>query len=173
MAAAILANRLDSARFPLRARSAGLRATGGPADDLVEKVLTGRGFDYRSHDSVRATNEVIDRAALVLVMERAHLLEIATTVPDSFAKTFGLTEIVALGNRHGARRKDEPLDQWLSRLCLDRSPATALRGRAEFDVEDPHAGPLSGYERCADQLTRLIDELVILLGAAGVSAPPR
>ena len=163
MAEAILANRMRALAFPLRVHSAGLGAMGGPADEMIRTVLLSRGFEYGGHESTRVTHEAIDRATLVLAMERRHVVDIATTVPGSFAKTFGLTEVVALGDQYGGRRPDESIAAWIRRLQVDRHPRGVLKFSPDFDVADPHGGPPAGYERCADQLTQLIDALVVLL----------
>ena len=146
---------------------------GGPADEFVQRVLLARGFEFSGHASMPVTDRGIADASIVLAMERAHVVQIATNVPGSFAKTFGLTEIVTLGDRKGGRRADEPIAAWVERIQADRLPSDVLKFSPDFDVADPHGGPLAGYERCADQLTRLIDALVVLLGGSDAHSVDR
>jgi protein-tyrosine phosphatase len=169
MAEAILAGRLRDLGAQMRVGSTGLRAVGGPADEIAREVLATRGLDLSRHKSTGVTPRDIMDATLVLVMERAHLIEIGTTVPGSWSRTFGLTEVVALGERHGPRRADESIGEWLARLQVHRDPSGVLQAGTEFDIADPHGGTVAAYERCADQLTRLIDALVVLLCGTGAA----
>ncbi len=156
-------NRLRRIDAPAHVGSAGLRAVGGPPDELAQQALAARGFDRYRHEPNGVTPELIADATVILAMERAHVAEIAMTMPNAFAKTFGLTEIVALGAIHGPRRDEETVSAWLARLQAGRRPVDVLQADATYDIADPHGGSTAGYERCANELTRLIDALIVLL----------
>ncbi len=162
MAEAILADRLHDLELAIRVRSRGMSAVGGAADPGARRALESRGLDLSQHRSARVDLDAINDAVLVLAMERAHVAEIATALPAAFAKTFGLTEIVVLGERHGPRQIDEPLETWLDRIQTGRRSAHVLGADANFDIADPYGGTPAAYERCADNLTRLIDAFVRL-----------
>lgn len=69
--------------------SAGLQAlVGQPVDATAALVLRERGHDPVGHQARQATPSVLGAADLILVMERAHLAQIAREVPHVSGKTF-------------------------------------------------------------------------------------
>jgi len=164
MAEAILAARVGALREPVRARSAGVHAVEAPPSPLAQEVLADRGLDLSAHVAQRVTNDRIADAKLVLTMERGHVAAVVALAPEAFSRTFGLTEIVRLGEQHEARGADEELDAWLARLHAGRRPSDVLRADSSFDITDPYGGSRADYEKCVDRLTHLIDALVVLVG---------
>jgi hypothetical protein len=55
---------------------------------------------------------------------------------DADGRTFLVDELVRLGREVGARRADEPLRDWASRVAA-RRPAGRVVGRPEDEVADP------------------------------------
>ncbi len=163
MAAALLADRLWVGGASFDVVSAGVRAVGGPADETARIVLERRGLDISDHESTQLAGATVAEAALVLVMERAHMPAVTELAPRSFSKVFGLTEIVGLGARHGGRRPNESLTNWVARLHDGRNPSEVLRAGPDFDVVDPHGKSRADYERCADELSRLVNKFAALI----------
>ncbi len=69
--------------------SAGLGAvTGAPIDPVACSVLAAHGIDAHGHVAQRLDQKMVDRADLVLVMERAHLDYLRRVFPSAAGKAF-------------------------------------------------------------------------------------
>jgi protein-tyrosine-phosphatase len=84
-------------RSDIRAESAGLNASNGvPATDNACAAMRRLGLDIASHCSRRLTQDLIDRADLVLAMSAVHRGRIVGSFPEARSK------VVVLGDYAGA-----------------------------------------------------------------------
>ena len=96
MAAALLQARLDSeGRDDWQVLSAGIRAPAGrPASAYAQAEMEERGLDVSDHRSRGVTEELMERADLVLVMARHHAEELSAAFPRHADKVHLLSEMV-------------------------------------------------------------------------------
>lgn len=66
---------------------------GEPADPIVRELLAEKGIDLGSHESSGLTQEELDRADWVLVMEEMHRQAIFYRAPQHLHKVWLLTEV--------------------------------------------------------------------------------
>lgn len=72
----------------LRVRSAGLQAlVGEPADPLTAAAAAAQGVNLKEHVSQQMTSELGAAHDLILVMENAHRIQIATQMPQLSGRT--------------------------------------------------------------------------------------
>lgn len=87
MAQFVLRSRLGEAAVLIE--SAGLGAVPGrPIHPLAEAMLAEHGLSGKSHVARQITPRMVERAGLVLVMERAHLAAVHSLSPQASGKTF-------------------------------------------------------------------------------------
>ncbi|MEG5267194.1 low molecular weight protein-tyrosine-phosphatase [Pseudomonas sp. JDS28PS106] len=73
----------------VKVHSAGIGATPGtPMDPLAIEVLQAHRIPVRPHAARRVDRELLHQADLILLMERAHLLNIMQLAPEVRGKTF-------------------------------------------------------------------------------------
>jgi len=72
------------------AGTAGL--SGAPATAYAREVCAERGVDIRSHESSALTQEVLERAHLVLGMTHDHVTQVGAMAPEAAGRTFLLSE---------------------------------------------------------------------------------
>jgi protein-tyrosine-phosphatase len=97
MAAAIMRRRITELGLDdeVRVESAGVWARGGqPASEDAVTVLAGRGISLTAHRSRPLTQEMLDEADVVLVMEESHRRSIFYLAPAHLRKVLLLTELV-------------------------------------------------------------------------------
>jgi protein-tyrosine phosphatase len=143
--------------------SAGLLDDGRPASAEGVEAMLAWGIDTSAHRSRHLTPDLVTGADLVLGMAREHVREVTLLVPEAFARSFTLKEIVRRGEDVGPVA-DQPLDEWLSKLAAGRRMSDLLGSSADDDVADPIGQPLAAYEATAEQLDDLTARLVRLLG---------
>ncbi len=113
--------------------SAGIAAMPGlRATQETINVMAKNGIDVASHLTQRLTNEMVEEADLVLVMERFHKQEILSRVPGASKKVHLLREF---GGTH--------------------SPDAA-----EIDIVDPIAKPTEVYESCFQTIREAVEKAV-------------
>ena len=82
---------------------------GEPADPIVRELLAEKGIDLGSHESSGLTQEELDRADWVLVMEEMHRQAIFYRAPQHLHKVWLLTEVNRgsgdIGDPYGEGRK--------------------------------------------------------------------
>ena len=87
MAEALLRHRLLAPG--VKVHSAGIGAVSGtPMDPLAIKVLQAQRVPVRPHAARRVDRELLHEAELILLMERAHLLNVLQLAPEVRGKTF-------------------------------------------------------------------------------------
>lgn len=126
-------------------------------------VLARRGIALPDQLSRKLLQGDLQHADLVLAMERAHVRHSVLLVPEAWARTFTLKELVRRGEELGPRPPDESADEWLARAHEGRDRPDLLGDSPLDDVADPYAGPSSAYEAAATEIEDLVDRLVCLL----------
>ena len=90
-------------------------------------------------------------------------------VPAAWPRSFTIRELVRRGDQAGRRPPGEDLAGWLARVHAGRSRQDLLGDSAEDDIADPIGGPLSGYQRTAEELRRLAVALAHLCWTGAVA----
>ena len=162
MAEALLRERLRERSIDASISSAGMSFDGRPATAEAIEAAAGYNVDLTKHRSRVMTAELVDRAGLVLAMERMHAREAVVLTDGAMARTFTLKELVRRGRTAGARRRDETLADWLARVGADRRPMDLMGDSSDDDVADPYLSSPKVYEECIAELDRLVQELVEL-----------
>lgn len=113
MAEALLRARLarDEARRDWQVGSAGVWAVEGrPASAYAIEEMAQRGIDLRAHCSRAITRELMDEAALVLVMTRSHAEALGAAFPEHGHKVYLLSEMVGkeydISDPYGSARRE-------------------------------------------------------------------
>ena len=171
MAEGVLRARLADRGINADVRSAGLTFDGRPATPETVAVAARAGIDLSRHRSRVVDAAMIDRAGVVVGMERMHAREATVLGRDAFSRSFTLKELVRRGRASGARGAGEALDAWLGRVAEGRRPTDLLDG-GDDDVADPYRQSMAVYEQCFTDIAALVDELVPLVWPAeqGVAA---
>jgi protein-tyrosine phosphatase len=136
MAAALLRARLDGRAPHTQVRSAGFVPWPGPPPPAVIAAMRELDLDVSAHASQPLRTAFVREADLVLGMTRDHVWGVLARDPDADARTFLVEELARLGTEVGARRPDESLRGWASRVA-ERRPSGRVVGRAEDEVPDP------------------------------------
>jgi len=162
MAAGLLESMLEERGVAADVSSTGRIDNGIPASAHAVDVLRGRGIDISHHRSRVLNHDQLEASDLVLCMEREHLREAVLLDPQCFPRTFTLKELVRRGQIIGPRLAGETLAQWLRRAGLGRKPQDFLGASVDDDVADPFGSSYANYEDTADELEKLLLELVDL-----------
>lgn len=147
-------------------RSAGLLQGGQPASAHGVDILRERGVDMTAHRSQPITAALLRSSDLILAMAREHVREAVVQVPDVFARTFTLKELVRRGEHVGPRLADQPLERWLSYLHAGRTARELMGPSTEDDVADPIGQPRAAYERMVADLDSYIERAYWLVWGA-------
>lgn len=139
MAEAILSDLLKSRAGAFEISSAGLFAPeGGEANDRAVEVMREEGLDLSEHRTRRLTRDLVERADLILVMERSQRAWIKARHPGAAEKTFTIAEYAWPG-------EDEDIgDPIGGDLDEYRKTAAKLRRALEQVAEKLAAGPVPG-----------------------------
>lgn len=162
MAEALLRERLRARAIDATVSSAGLSFDGREATREAIDAAADYELDLTEHRSRVMTPEFIEAADLVLAMERMHAREATVLADGAFAKTFTLKELVRRGRAAGARREDETLGAWLTRVSEGRRPMDLMGESRDDDVADPYLSTPKVYAACIAELDRLVRELIEL-----------
>jgi protein-tyrosine-phosphatase len=145
-------------------RSVGLLTQGRSSPPELIEVAMNAGVDLSAHRSSLMKVEDLEKADLVIGMGREHVREAVTTSPPVWPRCFTLKEFVRRGRALGVRRPEQSMEAWLSALHQGRRTADLLGSAAEDDVFDPmRTTSQQDFQDCVFQLTRLVEELAILL----------
>jgi len=160
---AALAGRVEGASVS----SAGLFRGGVPASPGSVKALATRGLDLAEHRSRSVTPELLGAADLILGMAKLHVREVVVASPEVFPRTFTLKELVRRGSAVGPRSSAQPLAAWLAAVHEGRRHADLIGDDPADDISDPIGGPDRLYAATADELDRLVGQLVTLAWPVG------
>ena len=162
MAEALLRERLRERGVDASVSSAGLSFDGRAATKEAVEAAARHHVDIDAHRSRVVTADMVERADLVLGMERQHAREAVVLADGALARTFTLKELVRRGRDGGARRADESMEDWLARISAGRRAADLMGDSPDDDVADPYLNPSRAYVACVDELDRLVRRLVDL-----------
>ncbi len=167
MAEVLLADALRRRSLEATVSSAGLLDDGCPASAHSVTVMAEQGLDISGHRSRHLTAEMLDRADLVVGMERRHVREAALLVPAAWPRSFTLPELARRASAAGPRPGSTSVADWLATLVEGRTTADHLGEVAADEIADPIGQSLGTYRECADQL----DELITVVADHLVPAP--
>jgi protein-tyrosine phosphatase len=173
MAQTLLQQRFADAGVEISTGSAGTLPGGHPLAEGALRVLARHhGADLSAYSSRQLSAPMIEDTPLVLCMERAHVREIAVLVPSAWPRVFTMKEFVRRGEHVGARRSDEPAEDWIAAVHHGRGLGDLLGSDDADDVVDPMGGSASDFERTAAELDDLCRRAVDLLVAPLVTSGP-
>jgi protein-tyrosine phosphatase len=116
---------------------AGFGEPGYPVTGDTLRVAEERGLDLGSHESAVISEDLIAQADLVLGMDRGHVRDIVIAVPEAWAKTFTLKELVRRADEVGPRQRGQSMEDWLERVQEGRSRMDLIGSSTLDDVADP------------------------------------
>jgi protein-tyrosine phosphatase len=164
MAAALLRSRLAQVGATgFEVESAGFVSEGRAVPPEVVEVMSPSGIDLSAHRSRLLRDELLDRADLILVMTRQHLVDLVVSRPEVWSRSFTLAEILHRAEVVGARHRGEDLPSWTARINAGRARAEILSLPLSDDVPDPIGEPLKDHERLRDLLVERVGRLTALL----------
>lgn len=167
MAEAILRRFLqDSCSFEVD--SVGTAGSGTPPPPEAVQVMRDRGLDISGRPSRPLTADAVAAADLVVAMARQHLVDVVTTHPPAWERSFTLVDLVDRLGRAGGIGPGESLPQWARRMSAGRTRTSVLTASGDEDIPDPIGGELRDYEQVRDLLERLVGRLA---GAICPGAP--
>jgi len=141
MAEAIMRRLVEERGLTLSVDSAGLRAESTIAPQAV-RVLQRRGIQTHERTAVQLTEEMVDRASLVLCMTEEQRRILAEAMPASAARIFAWGGFVARSVAGTSLPQDRPLDR-------------ASDPRRECEVLDPVGQDDAAYEATAATIETL------------------
>src|ERR1017187_3346839 len=174
MAEALLGARIAERELPAVVVSAGLLERGRERPPEVTAMLAKRGVALPDQLSRQLLQGDLQRADLVLGMERAHVRHAVLLEPEAWPRTFTLKELVRRGAELGSRQPGESPGTWLARAHEGRDRPDMLGDSLLDDVADPYGGPSSAYEAAVTEIEDLVDRLIYLLwpiNGAGLRPP--
>jgi protein-tyrosine phosphatase len=163
MAEALLRERLRERGVDATVSSAGITFDGREATDDAVRAAAKYGLDITEHRSRLMNAEMVHRANLVIGMERLHAREAVVLGDSLLSRCFTLKELVRRGEAAGARRRDESIEQWLTRASAGRRPMELLGASPDDDVADPYLGSPKVYTACIAEIDDLVSRVVNLV----------
>jgi protein-tyrosine phosphatase len=161
---ALLQRSLRQAAPEVAVATAGTRAfTGIAATPPTVDAASTLGVDLGAHRSRMVDVAMVDRADLVLTMERAHVREIVVLRPQAFSRTFTLKELVRRGSAVGPRARDQDLSEWLELVHRGRRSTDLLGTSSDDDIEDPTGNRMIDHESIAREIDELLAAAVELI----------
>lgn len=132
------------------------------ASDGAVAALAKRGIDLRGHTSAPTDPDTLGHADLVLVMERAHLVDVYRTRSDAIGHSFTLGEFPKLLEATASETAPTLAAPQRARRRIalaheSRDPNRILIDDDSTDIADPMGRWNVHYRRTADQLERLIE----------------
>jgi protein-tyrosine phosphatase len=170
IAANLLAGRLAAMGVPAEVRSAGTNAHADlPATGAAQATVE----ELEHHVSVPITPPMVERADLVLGLERHHVraaVLLASNPQLVLGRSFTLKSLVALARQLGPRAANQPLDAWLAEVAARRSLADLGGTSGKDDLTDPVGAREHG--RVVDEITAAVAELADLAWGNGRKSVP-
>lgn len=143
--------------------SAGLRARRRPCQPATVAAAGALGIDLSEHVSAPVTPDLVRDAALVLAMERAHVVELVSGHPQGIQTCFTLPEFVRRGRAGGLPAGPAELPARVAAVARGRQPRELLGDLGRDGVPDPGGRPERVHRRVAAELDVLTREVADLL----------
>jgi protein-tyrosine-phosphatase len=158
--------------LPVVVTSAGVQAIAGlpatpPTMDAARRV----GLDLADHRSLPLAADDVNRADLVLGLERRHVQEVVLHDREAFTKTFTLKELARRGADVGHRQPEETVSEWLVRVHDGRRPMDLLGMSPDDDLTDPSGSNAVDHHTTAEEIDRLAAQVLDLLFPTRDSTP--
>ena len=121
----------------IHAESAGLLALpGNSATFLAQKVAAQHSVDLTEHKAKRLSQQLVDWAEMILVMEKSHKDELLVDFPEATNKTFLLRRFTRYGSRSRGIADPYGLQYDAYRFCyLDIEDAVS--GLVDYLIKKP------------------------------------
>ncbi|MGW5433718.1 arsenate reductase/protein-tyrosine-phosphatase family protein [Streptomyces sp. NPDC004059] len=158
-----VAERLLAARLPqpeFRVRSAGTEAHPASLDEVTRRIIAEFGGSTRDFTSVRLQAGHVERADLVLGLERCHREAAVRLFPTALRRCFTLREFVRLSD---GTRSGTPHDA--VRLAASRRGAVVPPPEETDGIADPVGAPPEVHRE------RALEVREVVLALAGILAP--
>ena len=131
-----------------------------PADAAAVRAMARFSLDIASHRSRKITADDLERADLVVTLDRDCLRAAVVVAPDAWPRAFTLKELVRRGRACGSRPATQSLSAWVARVHRGRTRSDLLGSCSDDDVADPAGGPQRGYDRTAAVLSSLVAAMI-------------
>lgn len=149
----------------LHVESAGFLSGGEAPSVNAVKVVASRGGDVHDHISRMISPALLEKADLVLCMQRMHVREAVALVPSVLSRTFTLKEFARRATELN-RANSETHAEWIARLSRARDAAIFHREDDKSDdISDPSGASMSIFEVTADEIERCILVVAEALGS--------
>lgn len=170
MAEAMLKDLAARSGKALEIRSAGVATVDGlPISPHAAATLRKRNLTLPGSSTMLSAEEVL-WANLILTMTAGHKRAILERFPEALSKTYTLKEYALRGDpvMDDVAEAERLYSEWQVRQALGQNLTSEERARLfelqrnipDFDIADPFGGPLSLYERCADEMEDILMTLV-------------
>jgi len=170
MAEAILKDLAARGGKPLEVRSAGVAAANGtPISPGAAEALRRRKLDAPGPSTTLTADEVL-WANVILTMTSGHKRAILERYPQALSKTYTLKEYALRGDpvMDDVAEAERLYSEWQVKRLLGQSLSEEEKARLfelqrkipDFDIADPYGGPLSLYERTADEIEDVLMTLI-------------
>jgi protein-tyrosine phosphatase len=170
MAEALLRARLATVAPDVAIGSAGVLFDGRPAERNAVRALARHDIDLSGHRSRVVSLDLVEDAAVIIGMERRHVVAVADLDADLFARTFTLPELLRSVDLVGPRPEGTDLRSWVERAGSLRTLAQYGLADRSDEIADPMGGSARAFRACADAIDGLLDTLV---GLAWPTPEPR
>ncbi|MFC4599757.1 low molecular weight protein arginine phosphatase [Cohnella hongkongensis] len=170
MAEAIFKDLAARSGKTLEIRSAGVAAsTGSPISPNAAEALRRRNLDVPGASTLLTAEEVL-WANLILTMTSGHKRAILERYPEALSKTYTLKEYALRGDpvMDDVAEAERLYSEWQVKQLLGEKLSDEEKARLfelqrripDFDIADPFGGPLSLYERTADEIEDILMTLL-------------
>ncbi|MGN6693116.1 MAG: hypothetical protein ACTHN0_02985 [Aquihabitans sp.] len=162
MAEALLRARLATVAPDVVIGSAGVLFEGHPAERNAVRALARHDIDLSGHRSRVVSLDLVEDAAVIIGMERRHVVAVADLDADLFARTFTLPELVRSVDLVGPRPEGTDLRSWVERAGSLRTLAQYGLADRSDEIADPMGGSARTFRACADAIDGLLATFVSL-----------
>jgi protein-tyrosine phosphatase len=162
----VLRHRLRDRGVSAEVRSAGWLEGGYSCPPEVIRALAALGIEAPPHLSREVELADIQRADLILTMERRHVRDIVNEAPEAWPLTFTIKEFVRL-TADAPRIAGETIPEWLARVGTERTSTSMMGSSPDDDVDDPYGRHQKDYNRTAKELDALCERVIGFAWPAG------
>jgi len=162
MAEALLRARLATVAPEVVVGSAGILFDGHPAERNAVRAVARHDIDLSGHRSQVVSAGLVEDAAVIIGMERRHVVAVADLDADLFARTFTLPELVRTIDVVGPRKADTDLRTWVERAGSLRTLEGYGLSDPSSEIADPMGGTARTFRACAEAIDRLLATFVSL-----------